>query len=337
MIETDPQRDIESGRSYRHIWDTAYVRRQERYSYFREGVCQAYFSCSPEKPSGRHIEARVEKIDLPKGCISKIDATPHRVVRTRTDIAKLPAEVVSLGLQLTGGLEGKLNGKAYSQKPGGMHLVDMNRVEGFQLDPKQIYSTEVLIFERSILDGLVRFDDFLRIEPSTNVALASCLTFINERHGAASQAEMTNLFDAALSLLIASLIIDRDYMEDRCDAETSTRSGLLHAVQDFMSRNLMDAELSTLSVADHFGISARYIQKLFAGHGMTFKSYLIGLRLAQVQRDLLNPSVAHVSASDIAFRWGFRDLTTFHRNFKRRFADTPSQMRSSIKAGARRP
>ena len=312
-------------------WDTAYVSPRDRFSYFREGVCQAFCAFSPERPPDRDIKARVERFDLTRGSIGRVHTTtPHGVSRRRTDVASIPDEILSLGLQLTGGMEGQQGGRPFQQKTGDVCLFSANQVMDFNIDRDVAFSTVAVIFPRSVLVNFVEIDTSLPLTLQCIEPLKSCFLLMNERLKQASQEEMTHLRDATLSLLMAALIKDRDFLEDRCTQEPATQRGILQAICNFIAQDIANPDLSTAVVAGHFGISPRYLQKLFASDDMTFKGFVTNLRLERICADLLDAAFAHVPANDIAFRWGFRDITTFHRNFKLRFGDTPRQMRSLV-------
>jgi AraC-like DNA-binding protein len=49
---------------------------------------------------------------------------------------------------------------------------------------------------------------------------------------------------------------------------------LLRELQDFVDRHISDPDLSPGKAAEHFGISIRYVHKLFACTGTTFNAYV---------------------------------------------------------------
>jgi AraC-like DNA-binding protein len=85
--------------------------------------------------------------------------------------------------------------------------------------------------------------------------------------------------------------------------------------------------MSPAIAAQHFGISVRYVQKLFAAGGTTFSAYIVAKRLDNIRDDLDSPSSRNHSISSLAFRWGFRDLSSFNRAFKKRFGCCPKHYR----------
>ena len=74
--------------------------------------------------------------------------------------------------------------------------------------------------------------------------------------------------------------------------------------------------LTPARVAQAEGISERYLQKLFEGVGDNFTRYVRERRLQRAWADLSNPTEAHRSISEIAYRYGFGDSAHFSRTFR---------------------
>jgi AraC family transcriptional regulator, positive regulator of tynA and feaB len=101
---------------------------------------------------------------------------------------------------------------------------------------------------------------------------------------------------------------------------------------------LVDSELSdpafcSSAIAEGLGISARYLQRVFAEVGTTPSRFLIARRLdaaAALLRRLDNPC----SITDVALECGFSDLSYFSREFRRRFGVSASAYRLSFGTGS---
>ena len=312
----------------REIWDTSYIPTQDRFAYFREGVCQTSLAITPEIAGSGEFKARLDKTNVRQGAINRIDITPLRVIRTNADIAKIPEEYVALTFQLTGDQTRLLNGKEHFDLPGQSHLIDCNLP--IDISARGTHTSVNLIFKRSVIPDHLGFTDIIKIDGPALATLGSCMRTIDERYDSASIEELDHLFDATIALLLAHMIHDKDFLEERCATEGTARSGLVRAIKDRVLKSLADSNMSTASMAKLYGISPRYVQKLFAAEQITFKSFVSNARLDRIKTDLADPSLSHLSSADIAFRWGFRDMTTFHRNFKQRFEDTPRQLRKLL-------
>ena len=126
-------------------------------------------------------------------------------------------------------------------------------------------------------------------------------------------------------LVALSLGAARDYRG--VAEERSVRAARLRTIKADIAANLGDCELNVNSVAARHGVTARYVQKLFASEGATFSECVLSRRLAAAYRLLSDPRFAHRSISSIAFDLGFSDLSYFNRTFRRRHEAMPTEVR----------
>jgi AraC-like DNA-binding protein len=105
------------------------------------------------------------------------------------------------------------------------------------------------------------------------------------------------------------------------------RAARLHQIKHDIRANLRDCELNITSVAGRYGITPRYVHKLFESEGVTFAEYLRSERLALAHRMLTDACFADMSVSSIAYEAGFGDLSNFNHLFRRRYSATPSDVR----------
>jgi AraC-like DNA-binding protein len=107
------------------------------------------------------------------------------------------------------------------------------------------------------------------------------------------------------------------------------RAARLRAIMADIQRSLGLPDLSIAALARRHGVTPRYVQKLFESEGMTFSQFLLDRRLARVHRMLTSPPFHGPRISDIAFGAGFADLSHFNRNFRRRYGESPSDVRAA--------
>jgi AraC-like DNA-binding protein len=104
------------------------------------------------------------------------------------------------------------------------------------------------------------------------------------------------------------------------------RAARMRAIKADIAQNLDgDVTVAALSMRHH--ISPRYIRKLFEGENTSLSQFVLGQRLTRVHRMLADPRHADRTIADIALAVGFGDLSTFNREFRRRFGVTPSDVR----------
>lgn len=93
----------------------------------------------------------------------------------------------------------------------------------------------------------------------------------------------------------------------------------VHRIRSYVSSNIHEPELSVAAVAEHFGLSSRYIHMMFARDNDTLSSFIRHQRLERCRAELEDPAKRSRSISDLAFGWGFNDLSHFCRAFRRTY------------------
>jgi acetamidase/formamidase/AraC-like DNA-binding protein len=114
---------------------------------------------------------------------------------------------------------------------------------------------------------------------------------------------------------------------------TASQTATLHRICQNIEARLGDPDLALSGVAEHEGVSIRYLQKLFEAAGSSFHDYVRQRRLERSRLDLINPFYARESVTAVCFRWGFNDAAGFSRAFSERFGEPPRRYRRKI-AGA---
>jgi AraC-like DNA-binding protein len=95
----------------------------------------------------------------------------------------------------------------------------------------------------------------------------------------------------------------------------------------FCRQNLHDADLTPQHAADHLGISLRTLHSRFHQIGQTFGHWLLDNRLQGCGAALRDPNQRALNISEVAYRWGFNDLSYFNRAFRAQFGMTPGDWR----------
>jgi AraC-like DNA-binding protein len=101
-----------------------------------------------------------------------------------------------------------------------------------------------------------------------------------------------------------------------------------HAVLAEIARRCGNPALDVDAVALRLGLSRRSVQRLLEQTGKSFVEHVSEYRLQRAYAMLGDPRCAHLRIIDVASASGFRDVSNFNRVFRRRFGNTPSQVRT---------
>lgn len=112
----------------------------------------------------------------------------------------------------------------------------------------------------------------------------------------------------------------------RNDRPDSIAKARLRIAKIYVDRCYFDPEIDELDVATEQGISVRYLQKLFEKEGIPFSEYL-NRRRVDAARHILRTNRRELTVIDVALAVGYRDVSHFHRMFKRFTGLTPADVR----------
>jgi AraC-like DNA-binding protein len=147
---------------------------------------------------------------------------------------------------------------------------------------------------------------------------------------AVGNAELQGLAATHVHELIAlTLGTTRDAAE--IAQERSVRAARLAAIKSDIVANLGEADLSLTALAARHRCTPRYVQRLFDDEGVTFTDYVLTQRLARAHRMLSNPLRSGEKIASVAYDVGFNDLSHFNRAFRKRYGETPSEVRSGAR------
>ncbi|WP_029040538.1 AraC family transcriptional regulator [Cucumibacter marinus] len=106
------------------------------------------------------------------------------------------------------------------------------------------------------------------------------------------------------------------------------RTHALARMRSYIDTHLDNAELDVDLIAAHIGCSRRYVFRAFASIGTTPARYIWDCRLDRALAALGDPANQSKSISAVAFACGFSSSAHFSRAFRKRFGQTPRQLKS---------
>jgi len=185
---------------------------------------------------------------------------------------------------------------------------------------------------RRMLQGLVKNvdDTVMRAVPASTEAVRLLRSYVDvllDPDGPTSP-ELLALAAAHLGDL-AVLAIGATRDAEELARGGGLRAARLQAVKSDVIANLTHPDLNIERIAARHRVSPRYIRDLFNADGTTFGEFVREQRLRQVYRMLCDPAERGRSIGDIALSCGFGDISHFNHSFRRRFGETPSDVRAT--------
>lgn len=116
----------------------------------------------------------------------------------------------------------------------------------------------------------------------------------------------------------------------KCDEQHISDSQFA-AYRDFILDNYSDTQLSQTSIADHFRISCRQMNRLFRSKtGMSTSDFILDARMKKAASLLVD---SDMRAAKIAVGVGIGNVNYFYTLFRKRYGVTPKQYRIAAVQG----
>lgn len=305
-------------------WSTDSVNVAERFSFWREVVCQTVLNVATEAPR-EQFRARISGRSFASSRFAAFESTSHEIDRSAQHTARFPEDNYLISLQRRGQSEIQQGGDLFVLEPAEIAIVDGQKP--FHIGFPGPVSRVLAVIPRKTLDLRA---PWLRRAPARKISRDSPYADLTRRHllrfadddCSMNESEASLLTDNLCNLL--ALATARDLPVNSLRPEVQ-----IEALLAFCRRNLNNPDLSPQLVATQLGISVRTLHLRFEKMGWTFGRWLLDSRLDACRKALRDPQQRACTISEIAYRWGFNDLSHFNKAFRARFAMTPGEWRNT--------
>lgn len=311
------------------VWDTQYATQNRANNFFREGMSTAFMPWSVYIEPMRDFEGRIECISLEAGSIGRLSMTPAERARTFTEISNSPRDCIYANFVLSGEVEVEQAGIKQTARPGDLILYDSTIPSVVREKPTEKFECLQLMFDKSLLGD--------RAPAARNVAIrrnrlifpvANGLRYLSDNLLALPCPVIASVFEALAKMMPIAILQARQSNSHGQDIKCGTAH--FREITDHIYRNIRSNELSPSTTSQAVSISKRYLHKIFSASGTTFNTYVVAARLEEIARLLRCAERGDIPISALAHEFGFKDLTTFNRAFRKRFGCTPREYRSSF-------
>ncbi|MES2944209.1 MAG: helix-turn-helix domain-containing protein [Pseudomonadota bacterium] len=214
-------------------------------------------------------------------------------------------------------------------EPGDFFVIDPSRP--FHIETGEIYVHSVYLKPGALRQVLPQLDMLTAraIRPGKGAAalFTSVLDQLFLMMPSMSEVVADDLSDA-LPYLLAPALRSLDNATD----EHASRLKALHRqrIKRFVRDNLWDSNLDANAIARGCKLSSRHLYELFSEEGNTLMRSVWKQRLALCRRDLAEPALRTRTVGEIAYTWGFSNVSHFSRAFKAEFGVGPREFRKAL-------
>jgi AraC family transcriptional regulator, positive regulator of tynA and feaB len=309
------------------VFSTAEVHPRDRFDYWHSVACKEVVDHDSNPQRRQAFEAQLQSGSLADIGVVLFENSPMAVSHAARHIAQAKADDYLVCRQVAGRVALEQDSREFVLVSGDMTMLDPqlpylgkfaagSRMLVFKI-PRSPLETRVGN-TREMIARLMRPSD---AECSLTSAFLAILPDHEGRLGAATEAVVK---EPVLDLLAISLSTAVAAAKPRL---SSARSLVFMKLRVAVEARLADPMLDAETVAAAAGVSVRYANAVLAGVSTSIMRLVQTRRLARCRRAFDDPSQAHRMVSDIAYSWGFSDMTHFGRRFRDAYGLLPSEYR----------
>lgn len=315
----------------KEIFTTAGVHPRDRLSYWHDIACKAF--ATHECKVASSFDATILWAPLAQIELSVMESNGLRSsTRSERDVARCADDAFYLCLQLEGGQITHQDGRDIVLNAGDFTVFDSRR-------PNAMRNSECRNSERwkQIMLKIPRSAWTARVGSGSELTartvlgsegaggLASAfIALLPERIGNLQPAASSQIAEQVLDLAALALSTGAGA---EAPALSSVKAVTVLRLRSVIESRLTNPSLDPASVAAAAGISIRYANHLLSRQGTSLERLILSRRIDRCRRALEDSAQSHRTIGDIAYAWGFSDLSHFCRRFKSEFGLSPSDYR----------
>ena len=312
------------------VFSTYEVHVRDRFDYWHDVACRSIVNHDSQPECRLTFNAAIQAGALADIGLVVFENSPMDISRTPGQAAHATNDEIFVCRQLSGSLALEQNGRRVVLKAGDFTLINpmLPYVGRFFCGSNLL----VLKVPRRALEaraGKTREMVARHITAcSAEASLTSSFLAMLPSHAGRMRPAVEQIIrDQVLDLIAVSLT---NVMGTDRARFSSALSVALMNVRAAIETRLSDPALDTATVAAAARISVRYANAVLAREGTSIMRLIQTRRLERCRLALEDPLQSHRTLSEIAYGWGFSDMTHFSRRFKATYGVLPSEYRSMV-------
>ena len=289
---------------------------RDRVAYWHDLACKTIIKHDCRVPTSSRLDATIECMQVGELGFVKVESFGlDRIERTARHIAQGDDDIFLLCVQLRGGAALSQDGRETNLRPGDFALLDARRPYVCHYPYRK--QVTIRIPHRALKARLAGSSELTAhgVPRSSGIGglTSSYIAMIAERLETLQPAARPQIAEHVLDLIALSLA--SAWGKDRPKVSSGGALVLLQLRTAIESR-LSDPAFDPRAAAAAAGISVRYANSLLSQQSTSLERLIVSRRLEHCRRALEDPGQSQRTISDIAFGWGFSNLSHFNRRFK---------------------
>jgi AraC-like DNA-binding protein len=309
------------------LFSTQSVHPRDRFDYWHDVACATIVDHDSWPECGMRFEAQIEAGRLGDLGLVRFTNSAMTISHTMRHASQVRSDDLFLCLQIGGAIVLEQEARDVHLEAGDMTLLDptLSYAGNFSSGSNLLL---VKLPRRALAARVGRSREMLArvMKPGdADISLASSFLGMLPAHlGKMSQTAEKIAMDQTLDLIALSLA---GMMHSCRPRISSARSVVSSAVRAVVESRLHDPNLTATMVAAAAGVSVRYANAVLAEENSSVARLIQERRLVRCRRALDDPLQTHRSVSEIAYAWGFSDMTHFGRCFRKAYGLSPREYR----------
>ncbi len=308
------------------VLSTDHLPVSQRHEWLREVIGREYANVEIKPPTDGRLFNEMTIYPWEDLRLSSIRSNAITIERLPKEPTKISQDAYLAVVLLSGDYSLEQDGREVVLRPGDMTIYDATRPHRIFCPGR--FSKLIVSIPRSKLKqsvGGVDHCSALRIagDRGAGAVTAAFLRACAEQAQDLSASQFASLSENCFDLLTLALRVAGPAGGATSRGRSMSRAKIKH----FVERNLRNPDLDAAMVAAGVGMSPRYVNDILSDEGLSLMRYILKRRLEKSRRDLSSRAGAGDQITDVAFRWGFNDVSHFSRSFKQSFGCSPRDYR----------
>jgi len=310
------------------VFSTELLPVEQRYDAWRESIGTLFDVAPPSSQTSEKFNSKLTNYLLDgQVMFSRCETSAQRFERGSLRNAEDGLDYYLIQTHLSGGQDVRRGSKENNSSVGSLMVIDLADKHVAEASD---FSHLTLVVPRPLLAPMLKRPDsqegrVLSAEsPLVTFAIEHMKT-LDRVAGSMTREEASVTIEPSLKLIASALNGSVESVED--GAASIARASLMRAKTEIEAQ-LHRGNISVESICRRLGFSRASLYRLFKPYG-GIQAYIRERRLVRCAEELVSAKFATRHIHDIAFSWGFNSEAHFSRTFKKRFGETPSDIRRS--------
>lgn len=313
------------------IFSTQRIHRRDKFDYWHSVACKQIVDHDSRPEARLSFDAEIELDTLGNLELILFNNSPMQISHTVAHASRIKSDHLFVCRQLSGSVLLEQETREIALDAGSVVLLDpLLPYSGKFLQGSKMLVVKVPRRELETRLGKIRNMVARLIKPAraedrlTSVVMGMLPSLASQMSSISDQLVGNHVLDLiAMSLAKA--------VEGARPRVSRSKALLLLNIRAVVDASLSDPSLNPQTVADSVGVSVRYANEVLEEHNTSLSRLILARRLARCRCALEDPAQANRTVSEIAYSWGFSDLTHFGRRFKQAYQILPREARALAK------